>query len=235
MKKSILIGISGAPSSGKTTTAHLLRHKLSGRGFSREVVREYARHWIEKYGQIDDIYQQWHIYYGQTKWEEQARKNYQFVLSDSPRFLPYLYSLGFLDYTKPASVAAAVALYEIAVNSLKDYSRLYLLMPPECVEQDGIRCQTDADVNAIFEASRQFLRNHCPDLFVEVPSHGKDPEAYANFIIADLQGLGLVPPDNIAPEQLEITPENTIVLEDFSRRIPSIDGFYEDDKTIKKS
>lgn len=84
----VAIGICGAPSSGKTTTAHLVRHKMSDRGFSREVVREYARHFIERYGQVTSIMEQWHIYDGQTKWEKQAQDNYDLVISDSPRFLP---------------------------------------------------------------------------------------------------------------------------------------------------
>ena len=194
IRPGVIIGICGAPSSGKTTTAHLLRHKLSGRGFSREVVREYARHFIERYGQITTILEQWHVYDGQTKWEAQAASNYDLVISDSPRFLPYIYSLNFFDHRDPKCVAAALRLYELGVSSLRDYARLYLLQPPSSVEQDGVRCQDEHDAMRLYESMRQFLSSHCPDLFVEVPFGGeKDPEAYADFITDDMSKIKVSP------------------------------------------
>jgi len=192
MKKRIVIGISGAPSSGKTTTAHLVRHKLSGMGFSRDVVREYARHFIEKYGQVSSIMEQWHIYDGQTRWEHQAMANYDLVISDSPRFLPYIYSLRFFNHADPKSIASVMRMYELGLSSIKDYDRLYLLKPPMNVERDGIRSQDEEDARLLYESMNQFLISHCGGVFVEVPSNGKDPDAYAEFICDDLEDSGLL-------------------------------------------
>lgn len=188
------IGIVGAPSAGKTTTAHLVRHKLSAHPVSREVVREYARHYIEKYGQPRTAFEQWHIYDGQTKWEQQAVDVYQVVLSDSPRFLPYLYSLQYLDHRESREVACVTRLYELAILALNDYDRIYVLAPNLDVEQDGVRSQKAEDAIAIDAMIRQFLWVHTavrersrPHFVVEVPQvDGKDPEAYAQFVVEDL-------------------------------------------------
>lgn len=167
---------------------------LSGRGVSREVVREYARHFIEKYGQIETIMEQWHIYDGQTKWEAQAISNYDIVISDSPRFLPYIYALNLFDHDDPKSIAALVRLYELGVFSINDYTMIYLLKPPLVVEQDGIRSQDENDANLIYEVTRNFLLSHCPDVVVEVPqgTDGRVPDEYASFILGDMEREGLI-------------------------------------------
>ena len=188
------IGIVGSPSAGKTTTAHLVRHKLTAYPYSREVVREYARHFIERFGPMTTVAEQWHVYDGQTKWEQQAEDVYQITLSDSPRFLPYLYSLQYLDHSNGRDVAIVTRLYELAVLSLNDYARIYVLQPNLDVEQDGVRTQGQQDVIDIDAGIRQFLKVHVavrergrPDFVVDVPQDkGKDPMAYAQFIIDDM-------------------------------------------------
>jgi len=184
----IMIGICGAPSSGKTTVAQLLRWKIRDvTELSREVPREYARHYMEKYGKINNINQQLLIYDGQTKSEKQIMNTYDITISDSPRFLSYIYSKRFYDYNNPHNRAALVSIYELALESLMDYDIIYLLPPPDEVEQDGIRSQSNQDIDNLFNDMKNFLETHCKNLLCFINDHDKNNYLKTvYFIINDL-------------------------------------------------
>ena len=155
-----LIGLCGAPSAGKTTTAHALRAELRGTGATVEAVREYARHWIERCGVPEGIFEQMLIQDGQTKWERQAQGIYDVVISDSPRWLSYIYATALFHVEDTKSHLALVRLYELALRALKDYNRIYLLPPPVCVSQDRVRIQNEDDAIYLHGCIYNFLRMH---------------------------------------------------------------------------
>lgn len=195
MNKKITIGICGPPSAGKTTTAQILRWKLkNSTEKSREVPREYARHYIEKYGEINNIYQQMFIYEGQTKFEKQIYDNYDITISDSPRFLAYIYAKKLFDYQNKQDRAALTRLYELALESINDYDVIYLLPPAFNVEQDGIRIQNENDANNIFNEIQDFLfTHHCHDKTKFLTFHKKEKiEETADNIINDLISNNLI-------------------------------------------
>ena len=192
--KKITIGICGAPSSGKTTVSQLLRWKIQEVApVSREVPREYARHYMEKYGPIENIHQQLLIYDGQTKLEKQIRNTYDMTISDSPRFLSYIYSKSFYNYKNKHERASLVRIYELALESLEDYDAIYLLPPSKNIEQDGIRCQNENDACIIFEDIKIFLQTHCPDLMFFIQDHKKEENLKTvEFILNDLLYRGIL-------------------------------------------
>lgn len=180
-----VIGICGAPSSGKTTISQLLRWQIESK--TREVPREYARHYMEKYGPISNIHQQLLIYDGQTKLEKQMRDNYELTISDSPRFLSYIYSKKYFNYKNKHEKAALVRIYELSLESLQDYEIIYLLPPPEKIIQDGIREQKDGDGLTIFNDIKIFLETHAPDLFKIIEDHNRNNMMVSvNVILKDL-------------------------------------------------
>jgi nicotinamide riboside kinase len=194
LKEKLAIGFCGAPSSNKTTLSHLLRWQLAQKTkLSRELPREYARHYMEKYGAIESIHQQLLIYDGQTKSEKQITDNYNIMITDSPRFLSYVYAKRFLHYKDPHNVASLVRLYELAVLSLSDYDIIYILPPPVDIEMDGIRSQSKEDVMNIFRDSKNFLDTHAPDLSVYLSEYHKDEALkWVDYIINDLIAKKLI-------------------------------------------
>ena len=190
----ITIGICGSPSSGKTTASQLLRWKLREiTKLSREVPREYARHYMEKYGPITNIHQQLLVFDGQTKSEKQISDTYDMTISDSPRFLAYVYAKNFFDYKNKHSTAALVRLYELALNSIEDYEVFYLLPPADSIEEDGIRIQTQNDAVNLYNDISNFLYTHCKEMTVFVKEHTRDePLKTVEFIINDLQNKGII-------------------------------------------
>lgn len=182
-----MIGLCGAPGSGKTTMSHLLRYKLQKvTTESKEVCREYARHYMEKVGEIDEIHQQFFIYDGQKKSEMQIRDNYDIAISDSPLLLTYIYGRILFNPTKKNNIAALVRLYELSLYSAFEYDKIYLL-PPQSVYQDGIRSQNDNDAIEIFNDIKQFTNIHCPDKTIFLEGYTREEmEKWADIIIEDL-------------------------------------------------
>lgn len=189
----IVLGLCGPPSAGKTTVAQLLRWKLKDYPCSREVPREYARHYLEKYGAITNIHQQLLIYDGQTKSEKQIGNNYDITISDSPRFLSYIYSKRFFNYEDNHSRAALVRIYELALECLQDYNRIYLLPPATELIKDGIRTQSTQEAEYLFEDIKIFLQTHFNDKTFIIAEHDRNEmEKTVDIIIKDLKILGLI-------------------------------------------
>jgi len=88
------------------------------------------------------------------------------TISDSPRFLSYIYSKRFFNYTDKHSRAALVRIYESALESLNDYNVIYLFPPSHSVEQDGVRCQNENDADNLFNDIKTFLDTHAKELTV---------------------------------------------------------------------
>lgn len=192
-----IIGICGAPGSGKTTMSHLLRYKLQKiTTESKEVCREYARHYMEKVGKIDEIHQQFFIYDGQLKSETQIKNNYNIAISDSPLLLTYIYGKILFNPDKKNNIAALVRLYELSLCSAFEYNKIYLL-PPQQVFQDGIRSQNDEDAIKIFNNIKEFTDSHCPHKTVFLNGYNREEmEKWVDFIINDLIKDNIIKNDN---------------------------------------
>lgn len=94
-EKMVKIGFSGLPSTGKTTLTQAVNLELKkSLDLSRvELVSEYARSYIRKYGAIENIWEQYRLVDIQLEWERLANASYMDVmLCDSPIQLAFLYA-----------------------------------------------------------------------------------------------------------------------------------------------
>lgn len=89
------VGFSGVPSTGKSSLTHAVSMALKQiPEFRRvELIAEYARTYIRKYGPIDTIWEQYKIVEIQKEWEMHINPSYTDVLlADSPIQLAFLYA-----------------------------------------------------------------------------------------------------------------------------------------------
>jgi hypothetical protein len=91
----IKIGFAGIPGTGKTTQARALSEALANmHGHSKvEMVKECARDYISKHGQMEHIWEEYKVFDTQLAWEEKIiNSGAEFLITDSPLPLIFMYS-----------------------------------------------------------------------------------------------------------------------------------------------
>jgi hypothetical protein len=191
-----LIAIAGPPSSRKTTTATIVRAMTTG---SRDIIKEFARDWIERHGAISGVTGQLVVMYQQQQWEQRALGVYRWAISDSPQFLSYIYCTlgGNIDITNSEQREILTMVYDHSVRSLMDYSRIYLLTPKPVVS-DGVRAQDDDDAQLIYRRIKEFLDMHIPYGYVEIDE--QENMERGRIIVNDLVAMGIISDDEVAKE-----------------------------------
>lgn len=184
--KGLRVGICGPPSAGKTTMANRLRRLIYS---NCECVKEYARHYIERYGPPTEVSEQMWILDGQKKWEDQAAKTYEVVISDSPLFLSYIYGRMLADVKDRKGRGFLVRLYELAIEGAQSYDVVYIL-PPRAVRSDGVRTQSDEDSKNIYDLIKSFCDDHRIE-YHKVPAGGYDEQA--EWVAKHLNGIYSIP------------------------------------------
>lgn len=134
------IGFSGIPSSGKTTMARKLAAALANDHPVVELVSEYARMYRVKYGEIESIQDQFKILDKQLEWEEEISPSVDVMITDSPIFLGFLYSL---DLRNPCSQKDTTWLNDLFRKMCKHntpirYDFVFHLPPREAID-DSVR------------------------------------------------------------------------------------------------
>jgi len=92
------VGFTGVPGAGKTSTARALAAfcRRNDKLKRVELVAEYARRYISKYGQIESLLDQYRIMEKQMEWEDQVPKEEtDLIITDSPIYLGWLYVIDF--------------------------------------------------------------------------------------------------------------------------------------------
>lgn len=90
----IRIGLCGVPGSGKTTLSRSIAAACRGvEGLKHvELVQEYARRYLSKYGAIESILEQYRILEKQFEWEQSVcNDKLDIMITDSPIFMGFLY------------------------------------------------------------------------------------------------------------------------------------------------
>lgn len=155
------IGICGTSSSGKTETAKMLTRTLKiDFGVNAENVTEYATTFIQKYNRNPSFHDQFLIWHGQSSREKDAASRADVVVSDSPSFLSYIYTL-FLNKPEisPESSFVLSKTYKRAVFGLNDYSNIIMLKLNDYVE-NKVRYQTTEEAMKIQNMIADFLQHH---------------------------------------------------------------------------
>lgn len=154
-KKPRKIAILGGPGTGKTTLCKQLDVDYSMAGYISDVCLEFARSYIAWYGPPKSIFEQFLLYEGQKRREEEL-SHCDIIFCDNATILNYVYGLLTCDFKNPKEVYALMKLYEWAMRDLPEYDIFYV--PREfSVEKDGIRYQDDQMALIVDTKIKDFL------------------------------------------------------------------------------
>jgi len=144
----IKIGFCSVPGSGKSTLARALAEKcrrLDSKLKNVELVQEYVRQYISKYGIPENVWEQIRIFNKQLSWENSAiNDKTELLITDSPIFLQFAYATELVDWNDKKSALAYRDLFKMLceVNSPPRYDILFYLKPRKEIIDDGIRAKS---------------------------------------------------------------------------------------------
>jgi nicotinamide riboside kinase len=169
----IKIGFLGAPSSGKSTVAQYFAAKLRVETKKKvELIDEYARFFVSNFGQTS-LSDQYHIAHEQIDKENQASKNIDYLITDSPVILTAIYAFLNIDWLDPKDVHYLQKTYSVLINHLHSYDHLFYFSPLEAVD-DGRRIHVKNDeIKKIDDFIRSFLILHNID-FIELTGSSEE-------------------------------------------------------------
>lgn len=126
------IGFIGLPGTGKSTLAKVVSsmcvEKLNKEAY---LVDEFAREFLCKYGAIDSAADQFRIFYGQLEKEEKTPSNVDIMVTDSPIFLGFMYSIDVKSKNNKKDSLYISDIFEkmILLNTPPRYDVLFFLPP----------------------------------------------------------------------------------------------------------
>jgi nicotinamide riboside kinase len=136
------IGFIGVPGSGKSSVAR----GLAARGYAKlknlELIAEYARRFISKYGPVDRVSDQYRILEKQTELEDAVPQDKtNVIITESPIFLGFLYSLELRDLNNNKDVMYVNDIFKrmSRLNCPHRYDIIFHLPPIWKPVQDGVR------------------------------------------------------------------------------------------------
>ena len=154
-KETKKIAILGGPGTGKTTLCKQLDVDYSMAGYVSDVCQEFARSYIARYGVPGNIFEQFLLYEGQKRREDELAYC-DIIFCDNATTLNYVYGLMSCDFKNQKEVYALMKLYEWAMNDLPGYEVFYVPREFAC-EKDGIRYQDEDFAQVVDQKIKNFL------------------------------------------------------------------------------
>jgi nicotinamide riboside kinase len=155
----------GPPGSGKSTLCSEVFTALKKKHLNVELVPEYARIYIQKFGPPESLFEQYSIFEGQSNSENIDASKLDFIIMESGRMVSYFYTVLYSDPTKPRQRYVIQDLYRHFMDDLylKRYDFIFYIPPVETYKinpnilNDGIRYQTTKEVNLLEDFMELFL------------------------------------------------------------------------------
>ena len=171
------IGFVGVPGSGKTSTARVLAGMCrSIDGIQNiELIQEYARRYMAKYGEITDLFEQNRVLNKQLDWEDSVGNNVDLIITDSPVHLGWLYAQILRKIDDPRDVIYMNDLFKnmTKINTPHRYDIIFYLPPVHKPVDDGVRPAYNFDQEWREKASQEIkfiFKLFPPKHFIEVES-----------------------------------------------------------------
>jgi nicotinamide riboside kinase len=162
VKKIVFVG---PPGSGKSTLCNEVFTALKKKHLNVELIPEYARTYIQKFGVPENLFEQYSIFEGQTSAENIDMSKQDFVLMDSGRITAYFYTVLYMDKAQPRQRFVIQDLYRHFLDDLisRRYDYIFYVPPLETYKvnarilNDGTRYQTDSEVQLLDDFMALFL------------------------------------------------------------------------------
>lgn len=155
----IRIGLLGGPGCGKSTQCAHFFSKLKEAGIQTEQVQEWVREAINK-GQIppNTPWVQFWIYSEQKAKEDCIPSAINYMVTDSPTILSYVYALLFAK--RPNDNYLLIKMYENFLTDLTRYDYLFICEREKPYIEDGTRAQTKEQAMEIDQLLLSYLDTH---------------------------------------------------------------------------
>ena len=172
----MIVGCVGLPGSGKTTLARSMCgecRKIPGIN-TVELVSEYARRYISKYG-TPELFDQYRIMEKQIEWEDSVLNKYDLVITDSPVHQGFLYASDILKKNQKDVMIFNDIFKKLSKITLPEprYDIIFYLPPVVKPVDDGIRLEKHLDSSWRKESDsliKSIFKIFPPKKYIEVES-----------------------------------------------------------------
>ncbi len=155
----IRIALLGGPGSGKSTQCAHFFSKLKEQSIPIEQVQEWVRESINK-GQLpmNNPWVQFWIYEEQKDKEDCLPSAIQYMITDSPTLLSYVYAL--MNAKRPGDNYLILKMYENFLIDLNRYDYIFVCAREKEYLKDGTRFQTKAEAIELDSLIISLLKQH---------------------------------------------------------------------------
>ncbi|MDU1455171.1 AAA family ATPase [Paraclostridium sordellii] len=167
------IAVLGGPRCGKTTLIQHLYVEMKIAGLDVGYALEYSTEYLRDKGMIETISEQYGIYLGQKKIEDDL-SGFDYALTDYATFVPYIYGRFMLGDRKRTNKEIQILkdLYCLALEDIQNYDMIVYVPRQFGYVKDGVRWQDESIAIQIDESILSFLKSENIN-FVEVSGSTK--------------------------------------------------------------
>ena len=168
------IAVLGGPRCGKTTLIQHLYVEMKIAGLDVGYALEYSTEYLREKGMIETISEQYGIYLGQKKLEDDL-SGFEYALTDYATFVPYIYGRFMLGDKKRTNKEIQILkdLYCLALEDIQNYDMIIYVPRQFGYVKDGVRWQDESIAIQIDEAILNFLKSENIN-YIEVTGSTKE-------------------------------------------------------------
>ena len=168
------IAVLGGPRCGKTTLIQHLYVEMKIAGLNAGYALEYSTEYLKDKGMIETISEQYGIYLGQKKLEDELEV-FDYALTDYATFVPYIYGRFMLGnkVRSKKEIQILKDLYCLAIEDIQNCDMIVYVPREFGYVQDGVRWQAEDVALQIDEAILSFLKSENVN-YIEVKGSTKD-------------------------------------------------------------